>query len=389
MAQDFWGPAIDFRRLMRDEPLGSSPQEGFLPRDTPLANPTDRFTKWARENDAPTGTDALNANNAAQQTASTAEAKPCASCNPNDAYSLAFRIIDTKDDGTACAPGGPCAGVYYTMRKEQTGEVLEGETDENGLTQMFTTSSASEVIYLYLGKRNSEDGYPTSRDTAENKVDEAPLTKGPVEVMANKKILDAVTLRQWKPWKASAEYKKVLDQSESPHPNQYPSPEGGNDTIGIGHKITDAEIASNRFTEGDWQQPLSTEKMQQLRDEDIAKNGGNEIQRRVFVPLYYYEVDAILDLSFNGGPGALTSNASSIYDENGNKNPPKTDVQNLAKILNAGRYSLVPDYMKNHYNTSNKKWSAGVQNRRDMGARMFGNEENGYKFLATHSSRKK
>ncbi|MDK4715924.1 hypothetical protein [Rhizobium sp. CNPSo 4039] len=388
MSEDFFS-AVDFRRMLQGDTLGGDPVSGFTPLGGLLAPPTDRFTEWARENDAPTGQAAQDANASAQQATTTAEAKPCATCDKNGQYSLAFRVTDTKDDGETCSAGSICAGMYYTIKMEQSGLVYQGTTDENGLTERYFTSSSTETVYLYLGHRSEDDGYPTSQDTDENKIDEAPLFNAPVAAIAEQKIVDALTKRQWKPWKASKKYKGVLNKSESPEPNQYPSPEGGNDTIGIGHKITDAEIASKRFTEGEWAQPLSDEKMEQLRDEDIAKNGGNEIERRVFVPLYYYEVDAMLDLSFNGGPGALKSDASSLYDENGNKNPPKTQVQNLSKLVNADRYSLVPNYLKNHFNTSNKVWSAGVQNRRDMDARMFANEENGYTFLATHSSKKK
>ena len=89
------------------------------------------------------------------------------------------------------------------------------------------------------------------------------------------------------------------------------------------------------------------------------------------LPLHDYEVDAILDLGFNGGPGALSANAASLFTHDGAKNPPATNRQRLSNLLNRGRYSLVPEYMHTHYNTMNKKWAAGVQNRRDMDARMF------------------
>ena len=181
----------------------------------------------------------------------------------------------------------------------------------------------------------------------------------------------------------------MIEGAESREPSQYPSVEGGNDTIGIGHKITDAEIASGRFTKGYWAQPLSDAKMDELLDEDIAKNGGNKIESLVFVPLYDYEVDAVLDLGFNGGPGALSANASSLYTHDGVANPKGTNRQNLSDLLNRGRYSLVPGYFQSHYNTANGKWVAGVQNRRDMDARMFsGDTVNGYTLLQNHTTKK-
>lgn len=339
----------------------------------------------AKQARLPQSDNAKSTANSGLQDLTTADAKPCATCDTNQAYSLAFQVMDGSPD--KCRP---CAGMYYTVYfKLGSYPPDKGQTDENGLTARYFCSNPAEEIYLYIGHREKEDGYPTSRDTDEHKYDEAPLWNAKVALVAEKKVIEAKTKRLWKPWGASDEYKKILAGAEEAHPKQYPSPEGGLDTIGIGHKITPSEVKSDRFNQGYWKQPLSDEKMKELQDEDIAKNGGNDIGYKVFVPLYDHEVDAVLDLGFNGGKGALSSDASSLYDENGNKNPPKTNVQNLAKILNRGSYSLVKKYMKNHYNTSNKVWSAGVQNRRDMDARMFNEEKDGYKMIYTHTSKRK
>jgi GH24 family phage-related lysozyme (muramidase) len=313
-------------------------------------------------------------------------AKPCGTCDPTLPYSLAFRIKDGN--------GTLVEGMYYTVKYKNSGDVYEGTTqqhgrmDTSGQTLRYYTSDADEEVFLYIGHRIKSDGYPESQSTDEDKVDEAPLKQSVVSPTEERKIVDAETKRKWKPWTASATYKGLIEGAESREPLQYPSVEGGNDTIGIGHKITDAEIASKRFTKGYWAQPLSDAKMDELLDEDIAKNGGNKIDSLVFVPLYDYEVDAILDLGFNGGPGALGASASSLYTHNDAANAKGTNRQNLSALLNRGRYSLVPEYFRTHYNTSNSKWVAGVQNRRDMDARMFsGDAVNGYNLLQNHTSK--
>jgi GH24 family phage-related lysozyme (muramidase) len=319
-------------------------------------------------------------------------AKPCGTCDPTLPYSIQFRVKD--------ANGKLCDRMYYTVKYKNSGEVYTGSTQGDavateqtigklGLTLRYYTSDASEEVFLYLGHRTTADGYPESRTGAENITDEAPLHQDTVAPAAELKISDAETDRLWKPWGASANYKSVIEGAESREPSQYPSVEGGNDTIGIGHKITDAEIASQRFTKGYWAQPLSDAKMDELLNEDIAKNGGNKIDSLVFVPLHNYEVDAILDLGFNGGPGALSANASSLYTHDGAANAKGTNRQNLSELLNRGRYSLVPGYFQTHYNTAGGKWVAGVQNRRDMDARMFsGDTVNGYTLLQNHTTKR-
>jgi GH24 family phage-related lysozyme (muramidase) len=291
-------------------------------------------------------------------------------------------------------------GMYYTVKCKNSGEVhtdtTQGSTAVNtersietlGLTLRVYTTDADEEVYLYIGHRTAADGYPEDRTAAEDAVDEAPLAHSTVAPDSEKKIADAPTNRKWKPWKASATYKSLIEGAEGRFATRYASPEGGNDTIGIGHKITDPELASRRFDQGYWAEPLSDAKMNELLDQDIAKNGGNDIDNNVFVPLHNYEVDAILDLGFNGGPGALNANASSLFAHNGSANPAGTNRQKLSSLLNRGRYSLVPEYFQTHYNTANRQWMPGVQNRRDMDARMFsGDTANGYTLLQNHTSR--
>ena len=309
------------------------------------------------------------------------DGKPCATCDQSLAYSLAFDVKDAN--GKMCG-----AGMYYTVKYEKSGEVYQGQTDENGLTERYFAADASEKIYLYLGHRTTADGYPADRSQPADATDEAPLASDTVAPTTEKKIHNATTTRLWKPWGASQTYKNLIENAEGREPRQYPSVEGGNDTIGIGHKITDTEIANNRFTQGYWAQPLTDAKMDELLEEDIHKNGGRDIDDSVFVPLHPYEVDAILDLGFNGGPGALAANAASLFTHNGAANPRGTNRQRLSDLLNRGRYSLVPEYFRTHYNTANRQWVAGVQNRRDMDARMFsGDTTNGYTLLQNHTSR--
>ena len=316
-------------------------------------------------------------------------AAPCATCKKDGTYSIAFQIKDAN--GNLCKKGkNQSKGMNYTVKYKISGEVYTGSTDKDGLTERYFSSESTETIYIYLGNRIKEDGYPTDQSETINQIDEAPIsgTGFSVAPSAEKKIEEVKTKRLWKAWKASANYTSLIEGAEGREPRQYPSVEGGNDTIGIGHKITDSEISNNRFIRGEWAQPLSDAKMNELLQEDIRKNGGNKIEKIVFVPLYNYEVDAILDLGFNGVPGALSANAASIYTHNGAKNPKNTNRQNLGKLLNRGRYSLVPEYMQSHYNTANAKWVAGVQNRRDMDTRMFsGDEDDGYTLLQNHTTK--
>jgi GH24 family phage-related lysozyme (muramidase) len=323
-------------------------------------------------------------------------ARPCGTCDPTLPYSIQFRVKDGN--------GKLIDGMYYTVKYKNSGDVYTDKTQgstavntersiENlGLTLRYYTSDADEKIFLYIGHRTAADGYPEDQSAAQDAVDEAPLKDSGVAPVAEKKIVDAPTTRKWKPWKASNTFKASLEGSEQPQPYEYKSPEGGNNTIGKGHKITDAEKASGRFKPGGQHpQPLDTTAMDNLQDEDIEKNGGHTINETVFVPLHDYEVDAILDLTFNGGPNALTSAASSIFTKDGAKNPAGTNRVKLSDLLNRGRYSLVPDYMRSHYNTvkGGTEWMGGVENRRDMDARMFAGEAGGYTMQYNYHGTKK
>ncbi len=299
-------------------------------------------------------------------------------------------MLDKIKDGD----GKLINGMYYTVKYKNSGDVYEGTTqgstavntersiESMGLTLRYFTRDADEVIYLYIGHRTAADGYPESRAGTENTVDEAQLAEG--VALSRKEMVRA----RRKGMKLAACRRVQFTDRGSGGPVPSHSFADRNDTIGIGHKITNAELANGRFDRGYWAEPLSDAKMNEMLDQDIAKNGGNDIDNFVFVPLHNYEVDAILDLGFNGGPGALNANASSLFTHNGSANSPGTSRQKLSNLLNRGRYSLVPEYFQTHYNTANRQWMPGVQNRRDMDARMFsGDTANGYNLLQNHTTR--
>lgn len=292
-------------------------------------------------------------------------------------YGVQFKIAD--------ANGKLCKKMYYSLWQKKS-DIFENnlQTDENALTITVNTNEAEEVVYLYIGHRTTENGHPENKSKPEDGVDEAPLFQSKVSKLINGKIepITVTTNRSWKPWKISTELRDAMIAAEGAYPDAYASPEGGNDTIGIGHKIKDTEIKSKRFTaKGALPPPLSNDQMYSLLDEDVALNGGSDINNLINVPLYSYEMDAIIDLCFNGGKGALSGAASSLFNDIGEAQPANTNKIVLSDLINSGKYSEVPKYLKNHFNTANRKWMRGVQNRRNMDYRMFQNSENAYVML--------
>lgn len=274
-----------------------------------------------------------------------------------NSYSMIFLLKDDQNK--------PLAKMPYTYEVDGGYEV--GTTDDNGCTASIQTNS-EKIINVYIGNNPSN---PSDHG-------KVLIANAKSNLIANA-ITEGKTDRLRKPWKISDKLRQAMIKAEGAKPREYPSPEGGNNTIGIGHKIKDSEIKSGRFkANGEYPQPLSMEQMLRLKDEDVGLNGGDTVNNIVNVPLHQYEMDAIIDLCFNGGKGALSGTASTIYNENGDKQPANTNKVALVDLLNSGKYSEVPKYFRNHFNTSNRIWSRGVQNRRNMDARMFVNAENGY-----------
>ncbi len=278
---------------------------------------------------------------------------------PNS-YNMIFLLKDGQNK--------PLAKMPYTY--EVDGVTKTGTTDDTGHTTNILTNG-EKLIKVYIGNNptNPQDHGKTLIISAKSNLTVNAITEGKTE-------------RLQKPWKISDTLRQAMIKAEGAKPREYPSPEGGLPTIGIGHKMTKSDVSSGRFTpRGEYPQPLSMEQMLKLKDQEVAINGGENINKIVNVPLYQYEMDAIIDLCFNGGKGALGGTARSIYDENGKLQPDGTYVVALVDLLNSGKYSEVPKYLKNHFNTQNKIWSRGVQNRRNMDARMFENAKNRYVVL--------
>jgi len=277
-----------------------------------------------------------------------------------DSYSMIFLLKDGQNK--------PLTKMPYTYEVDGIANI--GTTDDQGRTSPLKTKG-EKVIKVYIGNNPSNP----------NDHGKVLIAKAKSNLTVNA-TTEGKTDRLQKPWKISEALRQAMIKAERAEPREYPSPEGGNNTIGIGHKIKDSEIKSGRFKAGgQYAQPLSMEQMLKLKDEDVGLNGGETLNKIVNVPLHQYEMDAIIDLCFNGGKGALGGTASTLYDENGNKQPAGTNKVALVDLLNTGKYSEVPKYLRNHFNTANRIWSRGVQNRRNMDARMFINAENGYTML--------
>ncbi len=275
-------------------------------------------------------------------------------------HSMIFLLKDGQDR--------PLVKMPYTY--EVDGVCKTGTTDDKGCTISIQTNDEKNInVYIGSNLNNPSDHGKVLIASAKSNLKANATTEGKTD-------------RLRKPWKISDTLRQAMIKAERAEPREYPSPEGGNNTIGIGHKIKDSEIKSGRFKAGgEYPQPLSMTQMLKLKDEDVGLNGGETLNKIVNVPLHQYEMDAIIDLCFNGGKGALSGTASTLYDENGVKQPAGTNKVALVDLLNSGKYSEVPKYLRNHFNTSNRIWSRGVQNRRNMDARMFENAKNGYIML--------
>jgi len=230
-------------------PIDTNVAKGLLPANTPLHGSTNSFTKWTGDAGAPTGEDAKAAQDSGQSTLTNVEAAPCADCPTNAAYSLAFQVKD--------ANGKLCKGMYYTMKfKVSKKEPITGSLDDNGLTVRFFTDDPTEEIYLYIGKRKKDDGYPESQTTKEEVHDEAPLGHAAVAVVAEKKIEGCQTKRFWKPWAPSQKSKDALKAHEAGIPYIYndaaPAPGGvkarWDDPGGIRYQLPTARTSRLKAT---------------------------------------------------------------------------------------------------------------------------------------------
>ncbi len=331
-------------------PLGADVAKGLLPANTPLQGSTDSFSKWTGDAGAPTGEEAKAAQNSGQETLTNVEAAPCADCPTDADYSLAFQVKD--------ANGKLCKGMYYTMKfKVSKKEPITGSLDDNGLTVRFFTDDPTEEIYLYIGKRTKEDGYPESQTTEEEIYDEAPLGHAVVAPAAEKKIEISKTKRLWKPWKVSDAGRAWLKKEEGFKRVPY-NDHLGFATIGIGHLLHRSGV-----TQEDKEQypvPVTAEEIA-ARDElllgyfesDVRagdRAGGDRMENIIFVPLYTREYDALIDHGFQFGGGTITNATSSFR-----------------KWLNRGRYTKSANvfslFVNSTDNAGNKVYDEKVAKR--------------------------
>lgn len=121
----------------------------------------------------------------------------------------------------------------------------------------------------------------------------------------------------------------------------------GNPTVGLGHLV----VSSDNLKVGD---KITVERAREFAKKNLEESESS-INRRVNVPLYQYEYDALVSIAINAGPGE--------------------GVANLVDKVNAGDYSALPVYIR-------KYRANGVGWRRNLEARLF---ETG-NYDATHDS---
>jgi len=95
-------------------------------------------------------------------------------------------------------------------------------------------------------------------------------------------------------------------------------------TVGLGHKV----LPEDHLHLGD---TISLERARSISERNIAE-AVNIINRKVMVPLYQYEFDALVDLTFNCGVGAFASHVAPIVNA-GNY----LDSAEFIKTFRAGR----------------------------------------------------
>jgi GH24 family phage-related lysozyme (muramidase) len=123
----------------------------------------------------------------------------------------------------------------------------------------------------------------------------------------------------------------------------YASPEGGTDTIGIGHKLSKEEqdkggvFIGGRFVKADRNTPLTEQQVKDLYIQDVM-NHANGAKRQInklagqdvwsgLNPMQQY---ALMDLSFAGGPGLITKDLADAI-KSGDMNKAAQIIQQKAR----------------------------------------------------------
>lgn len=376
---------------------------GGLGGNAAYPSPSLFFAKNASEAGSFTPQQARGIVVAGQQSLKTGTAKPCATCDKNQPYSVAFEVKDANGNLCNKGAGNKSKGMYYTVKYKLSGDIYAGATDENGLTERYFTANPAETIYLYLGHRNKSDGYPEDQSEAENAYDEAPLGNIAYAIapIAEEKIEKVTTKRLWKPWAITKDGEDFTASREALRRNEYDSDGAatGNVTIGIGKLVHEKAFVMDQTKVDqtvqylrDNGQPVTvdnivsavgpatglkgkdlTNAMEEMKyvngitDQDAIDLFKNKtypehrknVEKVIHVPLYKNEYDALSDVAYNRGPG--------IIDKTGKKKNGQewNPGGNYAEWLNRGRYHYTgDDRIRNLARTA-------VPNRRDDEADVF------------------
>jgi len=140
----------------------------------------------------------------------------------------------------------------------------------------------------------------------------------------------------------------------------YASPEGGTDTVGIGHKLTDKEQAAGgvfiggRLVKVDRTTPMSEQQVKELYRQDIM-NHANGAKRQInklagqdvwssLNPMQQY---ALMDLSFAGGPGLITKDLADAI-KSGDMNKAAQIIQQKARTYRKNGMTIESKHHAKH-----------------------------------------
>jgi len=303
-------------------------------------------------------------------------------------YSIQFCISDTN--------GNRCDGMFYTIKIEDKQEIIIGETDEEGCTEQVFSEIENDKAYLYIGHRQeSFDDLLIVRTTDEHIHDEFILNYESVDnqIMTlfqenqQNKICQIRTQRLWKPWNYSESFRLFLMEVET-LVLYFRDIEGNGrgNTIGYGHYETvllgdgRRNPVFDRYMRlyPDIRHPISEQDAINLLDIDIVRKGGvtsfNSVtgENAILVPLYQYEFDALVDITYNSGIAGTGVNAHNGRDISTPHN--SVSGETIKNLLHAGRYTEAGNTIPYRTNTVNGIWIRGIQRRRNAEKGIFFNE---------------
>jgi lysozyme len=151
--------------------------------------------------------------------------------------------------------------------------------------------------------------------------------------------------------RASEELKRALVQEEGVRDTVYRDV-AGYATVGCGHLVAPAD----GLRVGD---RVSYEKILDFLERDLLEAQATVVQKVGSLPLYQHEFDALVDLVYNVGPGALTA-----------KKSPR-----LVEAIAAGDYNAIAAELQYRY--AGGQMARGLAFRSDRRTRMFMNASYG------------